>query len=186
MIPEEYRYTTDRYLLVGKITNPHSMSGEVSVLVFSGRTENFHLFSKMVLVDKQGRLSMPLNLKQCRTHGHNSVLVRFEEIKTRNDAETIRGAGVLIEHTALPVLEEDEYYWYQLYGKKVVDLENTVLGCVVSIFHNGAQDILVVKKDERSEEVLIPITGQTLVADEQDRLIVDLPPGLLNLNTGNS
>lgn len=184
MIPEEYSYPHDRFVLVGKIKKAHGLSGEVGVFVFSGETEGFGKFSKIVLVDEQGRLSQPLTLKQCRVHGRDSVLVRFDEITTRTAAENIHGAGVLVEQDALPELEEGEYYWFQLYGKKVVDVENTVLGDVVSVFHNGAQDVLVVKKDERSEEILIPISRETLLAEVEDKLIVELPPGLVDLNKG--
>jgi 16S rRNA processing protein RimM len=182
--PQEYSFPTERYLLVGKVKKAHGMAGEVSILVFSARTEDFHLFSQLVLVDRNGRLSRPLNLEQCRVHGQDSVLARFSEIANRDDAEDIRGAGVLIEHDALPQLGEGEYYWYQMYGKVVVDLQGKRLGHVVSLFHNGAQDVLVVKENEGSEEILIPITGKIVVAEKQDRLIVDPPPGLLDLNRG--
>ncbi len=51
---------------------------------------------------------------------------------------------------------------------------------VENIFHNGAQDVLVVKNDD--EEFFIPVTGETITEATEDFLLVSLPPGLLDIN----
>ncbi len=56
------------------------------------------------------------------------------------------------------------------------------LGVVKAIFSNGAQDILVIRQQGSAEELLIPVTAGTLVDDTRKTLIVNLPPGLLEIN----
>jgi len=80
----------------------------------------------------------------------------------------------------LPAAGENEYYWHQYQDKLVVDLAGNTIGRVERLFNNGAQDILVIKSGK--EEILIPITKSILVGETAENLIVNPPPGLLELN----
>jgi 16S rRNA processing protein RimM len=61
----------------------------------------------------------------------------------------------------------------------VVDLSGLTIGRVESLFSNGAQDVLVVKSG--NEEILIPVTKSIIVSETAEEIIVDPPPGLLDL-----
>jgi 16S rRNA processing protein RimM len=47
-----------------------------------------------------------------------------------------------VSRSEFPQLEEDEYYWSDLIGLDVVNLEGEALGKVTDMMHNGAQSIL--------------------------------------------
>lgn len=181
MVPK-YSYPEDKYVLVGKVRKPHGMCGEVSILSFSGIPDQFQDFGHVVLVSLQGKLSIPLQIERCRSHGKDSVLVVFREVSSRNEAEDITGAGVLITKDQLPPLRDDEYYWHELYGKDVFDTDNNEIGSVTSLFNNGAQDVLVIRQKVDSRELLVPITRSTLISTENGCLVIDPPPGLLDIN----
>jgi len=175
---EEYLYPTDKYVLLGKITKAQGLRGEVKIFSFSGQPENFLGYRELVLVSKTGTISSPLAVENTRIQG-KSVIVKLASVTNRNQAEEIEGKGVLIAKDLLPEPAADEYYWYRYEGKLVRDLDGRNIGRVESLFNNGAQDILVVKSAK--EEILIPITKSILVRETDEELIVNTPPGLLDL-----
>lgn len=175
---EEYSYPTDKYVLLGKITKAQGLRGEVKIFSFSGQPENFQEYRELVLVGKTGTISHPLVVENRRIQG-KTVIVKLVSISNRNQAEEIEGKGVLLAKDHLPEPVGDEYYWYRYEGKLVRDLNGRNIGRVKSLFNNGAQDILVVKSGK--EEILLPITKSILVRETGEELIVDPPPGLLDL-----
>ena len=62
--------------------------------------------------------------------------------------------------------------------------DGRALGRVQKIFSNGAQDILVV--GEGNQEYLIPILDSIIVRRTDTELIIDPPPGLLEINSGTA
>ena len=78
----------------------------------------------------------------------------------------------------MPDLAEDDYYWYQLQGLKVIDLQEQLLGTVDHLLETGANDVMVVKPcagslDDR--ERLLPYTAQCV-------LKVDLAAGEMRVD----
>lgn len=179
---EDFSYPADRYILLGKVAKAHGLRGEVKILCYSGQPENFYGYREVVLISGDGRLSPTLTVKSVRIRG-KSIVARLATIESRNRAEEIEGHGVLLARDQLPDTAEDEYYWYQYQGKMVVDQSGRVIGRVTNLFNNGAQDILVV--DSGQAEILIPVTREIVVKETAEALVVDPPPGLLDL-TENS
>ncbi|GAB6191546.1 ribosome maturation factor RimM [Desulfocastanea catecholica] len=182
---EEYPYPTDRYVLLGKITKAQGLRGEVKIFSFSGQPENFLGYEELVLVSKTGTISPPLAVENLRIQGKTAI-VKLASVTNRNQAEELEGRGVLLAKDLLPEPAGDEYYWYRYEGKLVSDMNGRNIGRVESLFNNGAQDILVVKSGK--EEILIPIIKSIIVRETDEELIVDPPPGLLDLynETGDS
>ncbi len=176
---KDFSYPEDKYVLLGKITKAHGLRGEVKIFSFSGQPENFSGYKEIVLVDLTGNLSLPLTVEKHRVQG-KTVIVQLASVNSRNRAEELLGKGVLLEKNLLPDAVEGEYYWYQYEGKLVLDQNGRTIGRVESLFSNGAQDIMIVKSGE--EEILIPITESIVVRESAEELVVNPPPGLLNLS----
>lgn len=111
------------------------------------------------------------------------VRLWLNEVTTRDQAEALAEAGVYCDKKDLPPLEPDTYYWLDLLGMAVYDLDDHLLGEVVHIIPTGANDVYVVKpKDAHpAEEILIPaIASVVLEVDlENKQMRVDLPEGLI-------
>jgi 16S rRNA processing protein RimM len=175
---EDYSYPASEYLLLGKVVKSHGLRGEVKVYSFSGQPENFLEYKELVLVDSRGGLTFALAVENIRVQGKTAI-VKLATVNSRNRAEEIEGMGVLLAKNLLPQTAEDEYYWYQYEGKLVLDQNGQTIGRVESLFSNGAQDILVVKS--ATKEILIPMTKSILVRETAEELVIDPPPGLLDL-----
>jgi len=110
-------------------------------------------------------------LMEGRVHG-TGLVVRIEGYGDRDEAARISGSRVAVPRSALPPAVEGEYYWFDLVGMTVVNLQGEVLGQVAEIFATGANDVLVVRGER---ERLIPFVGPVVerVDLEHARLHVD-------------
>jgi 16S rRNA processing protein RimM len=102
------------------------------------------------------------------------VYAGFEQVRTREDAESLRGAELLVE----AVTEEDAWYPHELQGLRAVTPRGEELGEVAGLQAGAAQDLLLVRRDGRT--VMVPFVRQLVpVVDvEGGRVVIDAPPGL--------
>lgn len=180
---DDYLYPVDSYLLIGKVLEPHGLKGEIKIFSFAGQPENIRHYKKLVLVTPSGKLSQPYFIETCRVKG-KSAIVRLGSVSDRNGAEAITGMGVLILKEDLPQPGKDEFYLYSMEGLPVITTEGRRLGTVTHIFSNGAQDLLVVQ--DNGEEYLIPILDTIIIHHDNEKIVIEPPPGLLEINSGDS
>jgi 16S rRNA processing protein RimM len=81
----------------------------------------------------------------------------------------------------LPDLEEDQFYYHEISGFKIIDKSKGELGLVEAVVENPGHDLIIM--GYLSKEVLIPITDNiVLLVDRDNKTVqVDLPIGLLEL-----
>lgn len=180
---DTFSFPTDRFILIGKIGKPHGLRGEVRLHHFSEQAENLQSYSRLFLVSLGGEISGPHRVDSRRLQGKTSI-VGLESVTDRNEAEAVKGRGVLLEKSELPKMGENEYYYYQFSGLTVKTVEGRLLGKVENIFSNGAQDILVVRQED--QEYLIPVLQSVIARRTDEELIVDPPAGLLEINSEGS
>lgn len=180
---DDFLYPVGSYLLIGKIIEPHGLKGEVKIFSFAGQPENIQHYKKLVLVTPDGTLSRPYSNETCRIKG-KSAIVRLDSVHDRNGAEAITGMGVLILKEDLPQPGKDEFYLYSMEGLPVITTQGRRLGTVTHIFSNGAQDLLVVQDND--EEYLIPILDTIIIHHDNEKIVIEPPPGLLEINSGDS
>lgn len=136
-------------------------SGEGRIYLKSGENGNFEKFT----------------LLKDHRHGSRNVIT-LKEIGSRTDAEKYKCSEIWIEENALPALQEDEYYTYQLIEMRVETIEGEYLGEIKDIFATGSNDVYVVKKGD--EEILVPAIQDVVKnIDLNERLIkIELIEGL--------
>jgi len=109
-------------------------------------------------------------LLDIRDSGKTAV-ARFEGISERSAAEGLRGALIEIERSALPPLEEGEYYHADLIGLAAEDRDGRRVGTVVAVENYGAGDLLEIE-DSTGKRSLIPFKAG--IADlKDDRIVLD-------------
>lgn len=104
------------------------------------------------------------------------VLARLGGVDTREEAEALRGAALLVA----PHDEEDAWYPHQLKGLRAEDPQGRPLGSVSGLRPGGAQDLLLVGTERG--EVMVPFVRQLVptVDVEGGRVVIDPPPGLFD------
>lgn len=124
-------------VLLGVITSPHGIKGEVHVHTYTETPDNIVAYGP--LTDAKG-IAYHLRLVHVKTP--QTVVVRIDGVNTRDQAELLRGTQLFVEGSLLPSLEEDVFYHKDLIGLSVINEEGTVLGTVREVENFGAGDIL--------------------------------------------
>jgi 16S rRNA processing protein RimM len=84
----------------------------------------------------------------------------------------LRGREVAVPRAELPRNEEGEYYWTDLEGLRVGNLQGEALGVVTGLLETGASQVLVVQSER---ERLIPFVSAVVKSVDLARgeLVVD-------------
>jgi 16S rRNA processing protein RimM len=85
------------------------------------------------------------------------LVAKLEGVADRDVAHALKGATIAVPRSAMPPLGADEYYWADLIGLSVRNLDGAVLGVVARLFETGANDVLVVRDGE--QERLLPFVA---------------------------
>ena len=171
-------------VVVGRIGRPQGIKGEVTVEVRTDDPEARFAPGATLLSDDG-----PLTVAQSRDHS-GKLVVLFDGVADRNDAELLRGRVLQVDARTLPPLDdEDEYYDSQLIGLDVEQSDGTCLGTVLDVLHLPQGDVLAVERPTRlttpkGPELLIPFVKEMVpVVDlAGHRVVVELPEGLLELS----
>ena len=151
----------DDLVLVGHVSDAYGIQGWVRVKPYSADADAL-LHAKTWWLDKPALRDV--DVMQVKAHGED-VVVRLMGVADRNAAETLKGAVVQIRRSHFPVLTDGEFYWVDLIGLVVENLQGEVLGTVADLMDNGAHPILRVRaqyisETEKSKEWLIPFVDQ--------------------------
>ncbi|MDY0360745.1 MAG: ribosome maturation factor RimM [Desulforegulaceae bacterium] len=169
------------YILVGRISGAHGLKGLVTVHSYAENHDLFGAGSNFYIKKKDCSEfdffeSLNFSIKK-----NSSLIVAFKGIEGRDQAEALKGRDVYIKKNSLPTPEDDSFYWHDLIGMNVIDLEKGEIGRVKNIMRTGSSDILEVKT--KTGEVLVPFLKNVIVSVSiKDNIIkVSLPEGLLDL-----
>lgn len=168
-----------RCIPLGKITKPHGIRGELKVLTYTQQPENLRRYKRIFLSPDQGKTLTPFTVVRIRLHG-TQVIMSLAECNDRTMAETLAGQEIWLRANDLPQLRGEEYYLFELEGKRAVTPEGMNIGEIISVVTIGGQDMLLILKNNK--EYLIPLVNDFIVSRESSRIVLNLPPGLLEIN----
>lgn len=180
---ELYAFPAEQYILIGKVTKAHGLKGDVRCSPFSDLWENIVNKSRFALIADDGRMTKILESEKIRIQGKR-IILKLETIDTRDEAELTVGMGVLLWREDIPESDEDRLYPHQVEGLKVrIASSKNIIGIVHSSFSNGAQEIIVVRDD--MNEYLIPLVKEIVISLDEEEIVIDPPPGLLEINSSS-
>jgi 16S rRNA processing protein RimM len=160
----------EEIVVMGKVLVPYGVNGWVKVYSFTEKIESFLTYKKLFLSQDQKNW-LEIKVKDIKLHG-KTIIANFSEIADRTQAESYKNYLIGVQKNLLPKLKEDQYYWNDLIGCEVLNLQNISFGLVDTFIKTGANDVIVVKGEI---ERLIPYTARiVLKADTiNGKIIVD-------------
>jgi 16S rRNA processing protein RimM len=175
-------------VVVGRIGKAHGIRGEVSVEPRTDEPDR-RFAPGAVLSTRTPRGGEPhgpgrpaaLTVRATRWH-QSRLLVTFEEITDRNQAEAARGLVLEVEVDPEETPEDpEEFYDHQLVGCVVVTTGGRPVGELREIVHGSAQDLLSIR-GENGGEILVPFVSALVpVVDVPGRrIVVEDVPGLVS------
>jgi 16S rRNA processing protein RimM len=152
----------ERRVALAAVAGAHGIKGELRLKLFSDSVDSVGAHEKLFVGGAERRL---LSVRD----GGKTAVARFEGIADRSAAEALRGSLVEIDRSALPPLDEGEYYHADLIGLPVVDREANAVGHVVAVENFGAGELLEIEEGS-GKRSLIPFRDG--IADLDDRRVV--------------
>jgi 16S rRNA processing protein RimM len=142
---------------VGRVSRAHGVQGEVAVLVLSEVEGRFAPGANLWLED--GRT---LTVESSKPH-RGGLLVRFREVRDREQAEGLQRALLVVPESSSPSLPEGSWWDHQIEGCTVETDRGRPLGTVREVIHTAANDVWAVV-DGGGRETLVPVLIDVLVS----------------------
>ncbi len=170
-------------ILLGKLVGTWGVKGWLKVFSYTRPRNNIGQYKRWLLVahspkktpkrnpiQKQDGASQfvsatSVSIKNCKEQGQN-IVANIDGINYRDEAESVFGLEIYIEKSQLKPLQEGEFYWSDMIGCEVSNLQGELLGNVSSMMETGANDVLVVHQvqDNETVEHLIPYSEEIVVS----------------------
>ena len=163
---------------LGYLTKPHGLSGEMQAILDS-ETPEYYENMESVFVELNKRL-VPFFIESISISGKKAI-IKFEDIKSPDEAAEFAGKKLYLPLDLLPALEEDQFYYHEIINYNVIDNKQGPLGKGESVVENPGHDLIIMQYLDR--EVIIPLIDDIVYKVDHDNstILVDLPNGLLEL-----
>ena len=164
---------------LGKIVRKHSFKGEVVIKLDTDEPE---LYQEMesIFVDLGNNL-IPFFIEKSLLQKGNQLRVQFEDMYTEEEADGILKADVYLPLDLLPKLSGDKFYFHEVIGFKIVDVNFGFVGIIEGVNDKTAQPLFEVSNGDR--ELFIPMIDHFIkkVDRENSTIEVETPKGLIEL-----
>jgi 16S rRNA processing protein RimM len=152
--------------MVGYVSGAYGLQGWIRIRPYSADADALLSAKTWWLGNpEQPGLLRDVDMRQAKNHS-GDVVAQLVGVATREAAEALKGTAVQISRKHFPALSDGEFYWVDLIGLEVVNLQGERLGVVESMMDNGAHPILRVAAEsvdgleKTQREILIPFVDQ--------------------------
>ena len=156
---------------IARISGPHGLKGKIKIIPFGDSFKRFLRYTHLIL----GKNSPPLEILSAQNR-RSFYIIELAGFTHISQVEPLKGETLFIKREQLEEPEEDEYYWRDLLGLKVIDTQGAVLGEIVDIFSTGSNDVYVVDK---SKQYLIPATKDVIKEISLEKGCITIDASLL-------
>lgn len=154
---------SDKPVTLAAIAGAHGVTGDVRLKLFGEGVESLQRFRAF---NDSG-----LTLTKLRDDGKGGAIARFAEVTDRNGAEALRGTTLNVPRSALPPLDDGEYYHADLLGLPAISTEGENLGEVIAIDNFGAGDVLEIKRPT-GKRFMVPMRIESVPEWDDARIVI--------------
>jgi 16S rRNA processing protein RimM len=164
---------------LGKVVKKYSFKGEVIIKLDTDEPE---LYQDLEFVYIEiGKSLIPYFIKNSILQKFNQLRVDFEDVTSEADADNILKTDVYLPLEFLPELTGNQFYFHEVIGFALEDVNFGKVGIIRSINDKTAQALFIVEKD--SKEILIPMVDDFIkkIDRKNKKVFVDTPKGLIEM-----
>ena len=103
------------WIELGVIAKPHGVQGELRVHAFNPDSTLLQELDEIFVLGEEDQDPALVEIESTRK-GPKALLMRLAGVRSREDAEELRGYRLCVPREALPALDEGEYYHADLIG----------------------------------------------------------------------
>lgn len=173
----------DDCFYLGKITKLHGYKGAMVLFLDTDQPEAYEALDS-VFLDIKDKL-VPFFIERADPRG-NQLIVEFEGVSDEAAAKALVNKPAYLPVDLLPPLSGKQFYFHEVIGFTIVDLQHGEIGPIKSITDHPTNPLFIC--DHQGKEVLVPMNDDCIVeVDRNARLIrVQTPEGLLDLYLGGA
>ena len=162
----------------GKVTKTHGLKGEMTIKLDVANPADFKDL-RYLLIEERGSL-IPYFIESQKITG-DKMFVQLQDVKKMEQAIVFLGKAVFLPNELMPQLEEDEFYYNEIIGFKLIDEVKGEIGAISDVLEYPTQAVIQVMKD--GKEILIPIHDDIIqkVDKKAKTLTVKAPEGLIDM-----
>lgn len=169
--------TKEECFELGIISKLFSFKGEVILFLDSDQPDYYYDLDMVFLeINKQ---LVPYFIDKSSVHKVNQLRVMFDTIEDEDGAKRLLKKKAYLPLSALPQLDDNQFYYHEVKGYVMHDQNDVVVGKVLDIIENPANTLAEVAY--KGTEALIPLNDQSFISiDKKSKIIkVHVPEGLL-------
>lgn len=168
---------------LGKIAKKFSFKGEVLAYLDTDEPELYENLES-VFVDQDGQL-IPFFIESAFLHKNDFLRIKFEDCESEEEAESLLGSELYLPLSTLPKLEGKKFYYHEVIGFDVEDVNFGHIGVLDHINDSASQALFVI--DKQGLEILVPMIDPFIEKVDRDnkKLILKTPEGLLDIYLDN-
>jgi len=164
---------------LGKVVKKYSFKGELLIKLDTDEPESYEGLES-VFIDLRDSL-IPFFIEKSQLHKSELLRIKFEEVDTEDDADALMKSDLYLPLTFLPQLEDDKFYFHEIIGFSIEDINFVKVGIISGVNDSTAQDLFEI--DRNGIEILIPMNDHFIkkVDKSNKNIIVETTEGLIDL-----
>ncbi len=161
---------TTQLVCIAAIAGAFGVRGEVKIKSFTDDPKAFLTYGP--LMNDKGEVVLTISRHR---KVKNAFAVTAEQVKTREQAESLKSTKLYVPRSALPEPDEDEFYYSDLIGMRVEDAAGENRGRIKAVHDFGAGDVLEIQT-QGQKDWFHPFTkAATPIVDVAGRRVVIVP-----------
>jgi 16S rRNA processing protein RimM len=165
------------WICVGKVGAVSGVHGFLKLWSYTEPEDNILSYENLYFKSAEGY--EPIDISEIKGR-IGRILIQFGGIEDRDEAKQFTGKEIFIPKEDLLELEDGDYYWSELEGMRVFNLQGYDMGKVDHLLETGSNDVLVVKANINDafgkKERLVPYIPEQVVID------IDRESGLIKVD----
>lgn len=166
---------------LGKIVKKYSFKGEILAKLDTDQPEIYENLDAIFLNLRNNLV--PFFIERSQLHKSELLRIKFEDVDEEADADAIMKSDLYLPLELLPKLEGNKFYFHEVIGFTVEDVNYGKVGTIKAINDSTSQSLFEI--DRNGIEILIPMNDEFIVkVDRKNKtVIVETPEGLIDLYT---
>ena len=166
---------------VGVVTGPHGLKGDVKIKSFTANLKDVAAYGPVT--DESGEQSFEIRIISSNQKG---LVAELSGVNDRNAAEAVQGTELYVSRDKLPALDEDEFYYSDLIGLAVENIDGEAIGIVSLIDNYGAGDVMEIELKDGGTEMFLMSRDVVPEIDLENGRIVVNPPTEIYADEGHA
>jgi len=161
-------------ILIGKVLRPHGLKGDLWIRYYNPDPLFLLNYKRILLKDKRRGILRDFEVKGVSIK-ERGLILSLEGISDRKAAERWTGSDIYVKVEDLPPLGPGEYYYKDVIGMDVFDINKAFLGKVVDIISTASNDVYVI--ETQNGELMLPAIEGVIqeISIEEKKIIVKVP-----------